>query len=184
MMDGSAIDDVLSFWFGPGRAEQWFVSDPAFDRLVEAHLAHHLAAAAAGNYDGWRHSPRGCLALCILFDQAPRNLYRGSPQAYGHDQTARAMTRHAVAQGFDRDLPQEQRLFLYLPLEHSEALADQQDCVDLISRLDANPKWRPAAQQHRDIIARFGRFPHRNAALGRDTTAEEAAFLTEPDSSF
>jgi uncharacterized protein (DUF924 family) len=77
-----------------------------------------------------------------------------------------------------------EQLFLYLPLEHSEALADQHDCVDLIGRLDANPKWRPAAQQHRDIIARFGRFPHRNAALGRETTAEEAAFLTEPDSSF
>jgi uncharacterized protein (DUF924 family) len=181
--DQSASDEVLSFWFGPGRAAQWFVSDPAFDRLVEAHLAHHLAAATARDYDGWRHSAGGCLALCILLDQVPRNLYRGSPRAYAHDEAARAVTRHAVAQGFDRDLPQEQRLFLYLPLEHSEALADQRDCVDLIGRLDANPNWRPAALRHRDIIARFGRFPHRNAALGRQTTAEETVFLTEPDSS-
>ncbi len=178
----STPEDVLTFWFGPGKAEQWFVSDPAFDRLVEAHLAHHLATA--GDYDGWRDSAQGCLALCIIFDQVPRNLYRGSPRAYGHDQMARAVARHALARGFDRDLPQEQRLFLYLPLEHSEALADQHDCVDLMGRLDANPEWCSFAQRHRDIIARFGRFPHRNAALGRQTTAEEATFLTEPDSSF
>jgi uncharacterized protein (DUF924 family) len=114
MAGGSALEDVLSFWFGPGRAAQWFVADPAFDRLVREHLARHLAAAAAGDYDGWRDSARGCLALCILFDQAPRNLHRGSPRAYGHDEAARAVTRHAVARGFDRDLPQEQRLFLYM----------------------------------------------------------------------
>jgi len=180
----AAAEDVLSFWFGPGKADRWFVSDPAFDRQVEAHLAHPLAAAAAGDYDGWRDSARGCLALCILFDQVPRNLYRGSPRAYGHDEMARAVARHALARGFDRDLPQEQRLFLYLPLEHSEALADQHDCVDLMGRLDANPDWCSFAQRHRDIIARFGRFPHRHAALGRQTTPEEAAFLTEPDSSF
>lgn len=180
----SALDEVLSFWFAPGRAEQWFVANPEFDREVETHLAHHLAAARAGDYDGWRASARGCLALCILLDQVPRNLHRGTPLAYAHDKTARAVTRHARARGFDRLLPQEQRLFLYLPLEHSEDLADQNDCVELIGRLDANPKWRGYAEQHRDIIARFGRFPHRNATLDRETTPEEAAFLEEPGSSF
>jgi uncharacterized protein (DUF924 family) len=122
--------------------------------------------------------------LCVLLDQVPRNLFRGQGRAFASDAAARAIAREAIDQGFDRNLPQPQRLFLYLPFEHSESLADQDESVRLIGALDENPTWKDYAIRHRDVIARFGRFPHRNAALGRRNTAEETAFLATPGSSF
>jgi uncharacterized protein (DUF924 family) len=180
----SACAEVLSFWFAPGRAAQWFVADPGFDRLVRRRLAPRLDAVLAGAHGDWLDSARGCLALCVLLDQVPRNLYRDEPGAYANDARARAVARHALARRFDRELAQDERLFLYMPLQHSEALADQRDSLCLIGALDANPRWRQDARRHHDIIARFGRFPHRNAALGRAATPEETAFLAEPGSSF
>jgi uncharacterized protein (DUF924 family) len=138
----------------------------------------------SGDFDHWRETAAGCVALCILLDQAPRNLFRGDPRSFASDAAARAVTRHALARGLDRDLPQEQRAFLYLPLEHSENLADQEACVRLFAGLDENPDGLDYAVRHRDIIARFGRFPHRNAVLGRTSTPEETEFLTQAGSSF
>lgn len=180
----SEISELLDFWFAEGMADKWFVQDDAFDRDLRARFAGLYARAAAGALDGWMDSARGCVALCILLDQAPRNLFRGDPRAFATDAAARAVTRHAMAQGFDRAVPPAQRLFLYLPLEHSEALADQDLCVTLLEGMDGDPRWLDYARRHRDIVARFGRFPHRNALLDRETTPEEADFLTQPGSSF
>ena len=178
------VADVLDFWFRPGHREKWFVNDADFDAAVAGALAAPDALAQRGGLSAWRDGPEGCLALCLLLDQVPRNLYRGRAEAFACDQQARAVTRHALAQGHDRGLTQEQRLFLYMPLEHSEDLADQEESCRLFAELDENPGWHDYALRHHAIIARFGRFPHRNAVLGRRTTAAEEVFLTEPGSSF
>ena len=177
-------EDVLAFWFAPGRREQWFAKCSEFDAEVRQRLGPPYERAAAGDYDHWQDGAKGCLALCLLLDQVPRNLFRDDPRAFATDVKARAVLRHALEQGFDDALSQIERLFLYLPFEHSEALQDQEDCVRLTKALDEDPEWYVYAVKHRDIIARFGRFPHRNAALGRDCTEQEAAFLEEPGSSF
>ena len=180
----TSISDVLDFWFAPGQEARWFVKDEAFDAEVRARLGALHEAAAAGRLAAWKETAGGCLALVLLLDQVPRNLFRGEPRAFATDAAAVAVTRQALAGGLDRDLSQVQRLFLYMPLEHSEALADQEDCCRLVAELTDKPEWADYARQHRDIIARFGRFPHRNAVLGRSNTEEETAFLAEPNSSF
>jgi uncharacterized protein (DUF924 family) len=186
--------DLLDFWFGaPGSPhhdqprEIWFKTDAAFDDELRARFTADQKAAAAGAYDDWRQSPDGCLALILLLDQLPRNLYRGTAAAFASDEKARAVARHALAQGFDRSLPDVRRWFLYLPFEHSEDLADQETSVSLFAALPANAANDDTlayAKRHHDTIARFGHFPHRNAILGRASTAEEEAFLREPGSSF
>ncbi len=181
---GEAQGEVLGFWFAPGMEEKWFVKDAAFDDEVRRRLSVHYEKAAAGRYGAWCGTPRGCLALCILLDQAPRNIFRDDLRAYATDAAALAVACHAIAEGFDRALTQRERAVLYLPLEHSEDLAHQEHCVRLMRELDEDPRWCDFAERHRDIIARFGRFPHRNAVLGRQTSAAEAGFLEEPDSSF
>jgi uncharacterized protein (DUF924 family) len=190
----AAARAVLDVWFGapddPASGAPralWFEADAAFDRTVGTHCAALQQAAAAGRLDVWAATPLGCLALLILLDQVPRNLFRGTPAAYATDAPARAQARAAVAAGFDRALSPVQRWFIYLPFEHSEALEDQLLSVALFEALPDHPERATtldAARRHRDIIARFGRFPHRNATLGRLSTAEETAFLREPDSSF
>lgn len=193
MTDTDALaDDLLAFWFGadpftvdPESRDVWFKSDPAFDAVIAERFAGHAARAAAGEYDALMDSARGCLALALLLDQFPRNLHRGTPRAFASDAKARAVARHALARGFDRALPPVARIFLYLPFEHSEDIADQNLSVELFEPLDdGTTNWLEYAHRHRDIVARFGRFPHRNAALGRDSTPEEEAFLEEPNSSF
>ncbi len=178
------IEDVLGFWFAPGMGARWFKKDDAFDAEVKAKLGPAYAMAAAGTLGPWKQSARGCLALVILLDQVPRNLFRGDAQAFATDADARAVTRHALAEGFDQTLGQSERLFLYLPLEHSEELTDQEDCCRLVAALDEEPAWHDYALRHREVIARFGRFPHRNAILGRASSREEEDFLAEPGSSF
>lgn len=180
----TTIDSLIAFWFGEGMKERWFAKDPEFDALVRRKLLPDYEAARDGRLSDWKGSARGCLALCILLDQVPRNVFRDSARAYATDDQAREVTHHALARGFQRQLTQVERLFLYLPLEHSEDLEDQQLCCRLIADLDEDPKRLDYAERHRDIVARFGRFPHRNAALGRPSTAEEQAFLKEPDASF
>ncbi|WP_338089144.1 DUF924 family protein [Nannocystis pusilla] len=140
--------------------------------------------AASGALDGWGAAPRGALALVILLDQFPRNMFRGTPEAFASDAKAREVANAALDAGHEHALTQEERLFLYLPLEHSEELADQERCVELMRALDETPMWLDYAVRHRDVIARFGRFPHRNAVLGRESTAEECEFLMQPGSSF
>lgn len=178
------IEAVLGFWFSEAVAPKWFVKDAGFDAEVERVLGPRLQAAKAGACGHWPATPEGALALVLLFDQASRNLFRDSVDAYALDSRARAVTRQAVAVGLDRRLNQRQRLFLYLPLEHSEDLADQDLSVALIEQLDEEPDWLVYAERHREIVQRFGRFPHRNQVLGRESTAEEALFLTQPNSSF
>ena len=183
----TAVDDaegVLAYWFGAGMAERWFKPNPAFDREIRQRLLPLYRRAAAGELDNWAANAREVVALVILLDQVPRNLYRQDPRAFATDAKALAVAKAAIERGLDRELRQVERVFLYLPLEHSEDLADQEDCVRLVGQLDENQDWCDYAIQHRDIIARFGRFPHRNAVLGRETTPEEAAFLATPNSSF
>jgi uncharacterized protein (DUF924 family) len=185
MVEGEApeIAQVLEFWFAPGREKQWFVKDAAFDREVDERLGALHAKATTGAFEAWQASARGCLALVILFDQVPRNIHRGGAEAYAYDWQALAVLEQALAKGLDQQLSELERWFFYLPLEHSEDLDHQDRCVALMSELANSDRLRWAIA-HRDVIARFGRFPHRNAALGRESTAEEAEFLTQPDSSF
>jgi uncharacterized protein (DUF924 family) len=172
-----ALADLLGFWFADQTRPYWFDSTPAFDAELRARFLELHEAAAGGGLAEWRNDGRGCVGLALLLDQLPRNLFRGRARAFATDPQARAVTRHARDMAFDRQLDDAQRLFLYLPLEHSEDLADQDQAVALIGRLTSEPAWRTFAEKHRAVIARFGRFPHRNAALGRPSTAEEAAFL-------
>lgn len=179
-----SAEDVLAFWFAEGRKEQWFNGGEAFDQEVRAVLgpAHERAARAA--LDAWADSARGALALVLLLDQVPRNIYRQTPQAYATDPQARHAARGAVDAGLDQDFSQIERLFLYMPFEHSEELADQELGCRLMAALDENPDWLDFAERHRDIIVRFGRFPHRNAILGRPSTPEEDAYLAQPGAGF
>ena len=191
--DRSRIAALLDFWFGAGTPEWneprkvWWEKDPAFDEeLLQRFLADHVRAAA-GALSSWQEEPESCLALVLLLDQLPRNLFRGSPQAFATDPLAREVARHALKQGFDQQTIPVRRSFFYLPFEHSEDLGDQHRCVELFQAMAKTPEDKETArfaEQHRDIIARFGRFPHRNATLGRETTAEEAEFLKGPNSSF
>ncbi len=177
-------DDVLALWFAEGMAARWFKKDPGFDEEVRRKLLPLHARAATGQLDGWQESAKGALALAILFDQVPRNVYRDTPRAFATDAKALAVTRRAIDLGLDRQLDEAERMFLYLPLEHCEELEDQELCVRLMGELEANPQWCDYALRHRDIVARFGRFPHRNKILGREPTPEEEAFLKEPGSAF
>ena len=186
MRENTAIsaEDVLAFWFAEGRKEQWFNGGPDFDRLVEATLGPLHRQAAKAGLDDWAATPHGALALVLLLDQVPRNIYRQTPQAYATDPQARHVARETVEAGRDRALRQIERVFLYLPFEHSEELADQELGCRLMGDLDENPDWLDFAERHRDLIARFGRFPHRNAILGRPCTPEEDAYLAQPGAGF
>lgn len=170
-----SAEDVLAFWLAAG-SERWFEDDEAFDATIRARFATTYADAAAGRLSAWENSPEGALALVIVLDQFPRNMFRNSACAYAADRLARAVAERAVARGFDRQIAMPERTFLYLPFEHSEELADQERAVALMAETgDADSlKW---AELHADIIRRFGRFPHRNAVLGRPTTPEEQVFL-------
>ena len=181
---------ILEFWFGPpdapGYGEHraaWFTVDDAFDAAVTEQFREDFERALQGDLDDMAKSPEGCLALIILLDQFSRNMFRGTAQSFAADEKARALARWAVEQGLDQLLPRFQRVFVYLPFEHSEAMADQNLSVVLCEAL-GDENSLDYAVQHRDIIARFGRFPHRNEILGRESTPEEEAFLKEPGSSF
>lgn len=167
--------DILAFWTAAGPSA-WFKKDAAFDAELRARFeaAHH--AAARGEFAAWEQSAEGALALILLLDQIPRNIYRGSAHAFATDPLAQAHADRAVNAGFDRATAMPLRIFFYLPFEHAENLGLQARCVALMEAT-GDAEFIKYARVHRDIIARFGRFPHRNAALGRTTTAEEQAFL-------
>lgn len=164
--------DVVAFWQEAGPA-RWFAKDAAFDRDFIARFADAHMAAARRELDHWLDTPEGALALLILLDQFPRNAFRGTAHMFATDALALSFAREAVARGHDQAVDAALRVFCYLPFEHSEVLADQDRAVALC---DANGRDR-YAHMHRDIIRRFGRFPHRNAVLGRETTMDEQAFL-------
>jgi uncharacterized protein (DUF924 family) len=185
---------LIDFWFGPprsptrfGQRAVWFKVDPAFDLQLRDQFGALRERAAAGDCAEWMLEAEPCLALILLLDQLPRNLFRGRAQAFATDAMAREAARAALARGFDRSLPASWRQFIYLPFEHCEELADQELSVKLAAQLARDPSFARTldyAERHHVIIARFGRFPHRNAVLGRISTAEEEAFLKEPNSSF
>ena len=181
MTDG--IREVLDFWFDPSSKAHWFEPTAAFDRAVAARLGDLHRRSANGELDAWRSSAVGCPALCILLDQAPRQLFRGEACAFATDVQALEVAELALAEGFDRALPAEHRVFLYLPLMHSERVADQECCVALFEAEELRDRLCHAVE-HADIIRRFGRFPHRNAALGRANTAEEEAYLRQGGKQF
>lgn len=186
--------DILQFWFAGDLTTErpaWFQKDVGFDAEIAARFGTLLAPAREGRLDEWTASAEGTLALLVLLDQFPRNLHRGDAMAFAADPKARAVARHAVLEARqDTALPPAARAFLYLPFEHSESLADQDLSVALFEGMrDHPPARRPGgtidyAWKHRAVIARFGRFPHRNAALGRPDTAAESAYLALPGAGF
>lgn len=168
--------DVLAFWRAAGP-QQWFRKDDHFDRVFRARFLAAHEAAAAGMLAPWQDTVEGALALLLLLDQLPRNAFRGTPRVYATDALARAVAQAAVAAGFDRQVEPALRQFFYLPFMHSERLEDLERCVRLAQAIGGEPLRY--AEHHRDIVRRFGRFPHRNAVLGRPSTAEEQRFLRE-----
>ena len=181
---------VHAFWFGSapfaGRAE-WFRKDDAFDATIRERFGGAIAAACAGAYGDWCSTPRGALARILLLDQFTRNAYRGTPRAFSGDARALATAEDAVGRGFDRELEPVERQFMYLPFEHAEDLAAQERSLALFGALSALPgctdlvTW---AERHADLIRHFGRYPHRNAVLGRASTPEEIEYLKTPRAGF
>lgn len=186
--DSTSRDDwtseVIAFWFGELGFDHWFkAKDEQLDALIRDRFQHIHAACLAAPVETALVSPQKALASVIVLDQFPRNMYRGDARAFASDDLARSIAAEVVARGIDAPLGRDERLFLYLPFEHSESLADQDRAVALIGALGDETYTRYAVA-HRDIIVRFGRFPHRNAVLGRSSTEEELAFLEKPGSSF
>ena len=167
--------DVLAFWRAAGE-KKWFAKDDAFDAEITTRFLPTYEAAAAGKLSDWEATPEGALALILVLDQFPRNMFRGDARAFAADAAARAVADRALARGFDGGVPRNERLFFYLPFEHSESMADQERCCGLFEAL-GEPDLLRWAELHADIIRRFGRFPHRNAVLGRTTTPAEKAYL-------
>ncbi len=190
----SSVGGILDFWFGrenePGYGEfrnVWFQKDEDFDREVQTRFREDHERAANGDLDEWREEARSALALVILLDQFPRNIFRGDAQTHATDAKAQEVSEHAIERALDRELSAFQRMFLYMPFMHSESIEAQRRSVELFQRLRDEPGGPDVVSYaigHRDIVEQFGRFPHRNDILGRQTTPEEAEFLTQPGSSF
>ncbi len=195
--------DILDFWIGPAREDAaeagmrvalWFQASDATDQDVTRRFLPTLAALEAGLAEEWaQRGPRARLAAIIGLDQFSRNIHRGRPEAFGNDRLARLLTLEGLAKGDHRGLMEVEQVFFYLPLEHSEDPRDQADSVALFEQLarTARAEFRTFAEttldharQHRDVITRFGRFPHRNAVLNRTSTAEEVAYLAQPGAGF
>ena len=168
-------NQVITFWREAGAAK-WFARDDAFDAEFRQRFESAHFAAARGEYEAWMESGEGALALQILLDQFPRNCFRGNAHSYATDGLARHYAERAVRAGFDLRIEGALRMFFYLPYEHSEAIADQDRSMELFAGI-GDAELMKYAQLHRDLIERFGRFPHRNAALGRESTREEIDYL-------
>ena len=177
-MDG--IKEVLEFWFGDDARAAWFHANPAVDQIIRKRFGELFARAATGELKAWETSAEGCLALCILLDQMPRSMFRGAPRAFATDDRALAVAEHALAKGFDRQLTNWQKQFVYMPFMHSENLANQLRALALFeSGGGSMTENRRFAEEHVAVIRRFGRFPHRNAIFGRSSTDAEAQYLSE-----
>lgn len=184
---------ILDFWFADGPSTKraiWFQSTPEFDAGCRDLCGDLLAPAREGGLDDWAETAPGALALLLVLDQMPRNIHRGTALAFASDAKARAMARLALDRGFDQQVTLAQRTFFYLPFEHAENMADQDIAVRLLTALGLEPgvengaRTIEFAERHRDVIRRFGRFPHRNAALGRVSTVAEADYLARPGAGF
>ena len=192
----SKVNQILQFWFGSSRGKSdgseivgqfqpwWFAANPEIDRQLQALFTEDYHFAAAGYLDGWQGWPHSCLALILLLDQLPRNLFRGTAAAFDTDSSALEIAQQAIAAGIDREFLPVQRWFFYLPLEHSEDLANQEQCLALFQQLPEHPGQVQAiasAHQHHQLIRQFGRFPHRNVLLGRESTPAELEYLNCSD---
>lgn len=196
----AAAEAVLDFWLGPldehgfsdeEHRRRWFEKNATFDEALRERFGELHARASKGELGGWKQTPRGRLALVVLLDQLSRNLYRDTPAMYDNDSAALAIAREAIEAGDEAELAPQERYFLYMPFMHAEDPDAQARCVELFESTQASlpeplsgrfdPKW---AVSHKAIVDRFGRFPHRNELLGRESTAEEKAFLETPGSSF
>jgi uncharacterized protein (DUF924 family) len=181
--------DILDFWFGPADApdydtpkEMWFRGGPEVDATIRDRFLAEVEAAASGGLDHWVAKPEDCIALVLLLDQFPRNLFRNTPRAFAADSRARAVAMAALDADFDQGRAYVERVFLYMPFEHSEDIADQHRAVALFEGMPDHParqEWIDYAVSHCRIIERFGRFPHRNEILGRESTPEEIAWLED-----
>jgi uncharacterized protein (DUF924 family) len=171
----ATADEIVSFWEKAGE-ESWFKPHPAFDAEIRERFFETYEAGATGKLSNWSQSPNGALALILLLDQFPRNMFRGTPRAFASDKLALEIAKDAITAGHDQQVPKELHTFFYMPFMHSEELAEQERCVALMQKegKQENVKY---AEIHRDAIARFGRFPHRNEILGRTSTPEEIAYL-------
>ncbi len=169
-------DDILDFWYAENMRPRWFSSTPALDGEIRARFEALWISAAAGGLEHWKTSPEGCLALVIVLDQFPLNMFRGEAKSFSTEQQAVQASKYAIAQGYDQSIACERLAFLYMPLMHSENLVDQDLAVKLFEQagLEANLRF---ARHHRELIRRFGRFPHRNAILGRKSSREEVDYL-------
>jgi uncharacterized protein (DUF924 family) len=175
-MTATWIDDVLGFWFSEIPREAWFRKDDAMDRRITERFAQLHEQISRNPPPEAFTSPEAALAAVIVLDQFSRNMYRGTPKAFASDALALRIAEHAVAAGFDQRVTEDQRVFFYLPFEHSEDRANQARSLELYTALGV-AEFIPYAQGHKDIIDRFGRFPHRNAILGRTSTPEEIEFM-------
>ncbi len=171
---------VLDFWFSESTRPRWFSSTKAFDRELTERFLDVWKAAASGELESWGKTPEGSLALVIVLDQFPLNMFRGNAESFSTEAASRDVAAAAIDKKFDEALNDEQKAFLYLPFMHSESMEDQDRSVALFEAagLEDSLKW---ARHHRDIVGRFGRFPHRNAVLGRENSAEETAYLTSEE---
>ncbi|HPE62458.1 MAG TPA: DUF924 family protein [Thiolinea sp.] len=180
MQQNQTPAEILDFWYNPPMSEHWFSATPEIDQTIRTRYESLWQQARDNKLEHWTQNAEGCLALCIVLDQFPLNMFRGDPRSFSTEQMAVAVTRAAVAQGFDRQLPRERVAFLYLPLMHSEHMRDQNESVRLFEAggLEHNARF---ARHHRSIVETYGRFPHRNAILGRTSTPEEIAYLNSDD---
>lgn len=177
--------DILSFWFEQIQPQQWFQVNEDFDAEIIARFHDDYEKAKDGIYDDWKKDADGCLALILLLDQFPRNMFRGKPEAFSTDGKALVIAKFALSKGFDQLLTPVKRRFMYLPYEHSENLIDQRKCVELFEKMKKDdPLGYEYAVKHLKVIEKFGRFPHRNKILGRDNTSEEEEYLSQPDAGF
>ncbi|WP_016952933.1 DUF924 family protein [Anabaena sp. PCC 7108] len=190
----SKAKTILEFWFGHpdepdyGKPQKfWFSKQPDIDEEIRTRFMEDYQKAATGYLDDWINTPETCLALILLLDQFPRNIFRDTPEAFATDWDALSAAQHAIAQGYDRELLPVQRWFIYLPFEHSENLSHQRQCVKLFQQLSRDSESLSAIEyafEHMKVISRFGRFPHRNQILGRISTPEEQEFLQQEGGSF
>ena len=177
--------EILDFWFIETQPQQWFQVSEDFDQTILERFEEPYNMAASGQFDDWQNSADGALALCILLDQMPRNMFRGTPKAFATDKKALVVSKYAISKGLDQVLSPQKKRFLYLPFEHSENINDQHRSVELYEKTkEDDPLGYDYAVRHFKVIEQFGRFPHRNQILGRDNTPEEEEYLAQPGAGF
>ncbi len=177
--------DIIKFWFEETQPQQWFQVNEDFDASIVESFTEPYDMAASGQFMDWKNSADGTLAYCILLDQMPRNMFRGTPKAFATDDKALVASKYAISKGLDKVLSTQRRRFVYLPFEHSEKINDQHRSVELFETMkDEDPLGYDYAVRHLKVIEKYGRFPHRNKILGRDNSPEEEEYLAQPDAGF